>query len=410
MEEERNYQETKLEENKEQQIITSETKEFPPYNNNIKFGKTRLKGYGKFTTYIVTGVISAMMGGMIMAGAVFAFYAIPKLSNSGASIDNNAKFTSMVDTTLLSTTQKDLSIVDIAKKVGPAVVGISATSTGNTDPFGNSGGTSESQGSGIIFSEDGYVVTNYHVVAGASEVKVILNNKKEVKAKIINYDQLNDLAVIKITDKTDIPGVAQFGNSDALQVGELAVAIGNPLGKDLSGSVTAGVISALNREITVEGSKHTLIQTDAAINPGNSGGPLVNSKGQVVGINSIKMGGDGVEGLGFSIPINIVKPELDALTKPLLKIGVYGVEITSDLSKQYKLPKGIYIQEVIAFSAADRAGVQKGDVILKFDGEAVKTVSDLNRIKTKHRVGDIVKIEISRADATKTLDLKFIQD
>jgi serine protease Do len=410
MEEEKNYQETNLIENKEQQIISSETKEFAPYGNNIKFGKTSIRGNSKFITHIVTGVISAMIGGMIMAGAVF--YVLPKLNNSTTPVDNNVKFTSKADATLLSTTEKDLSVVDIAKKVGPAVVGISATTAGSPDPFGLSGGTSESQGSGIIFSEDGYVLTNYHVIDGAdpNAIKVILNNKKAVKAKIVNYDEENDLAVLKITDKTDIPGVAQFGDSDSLQVGELAVAIGNPLGEDLSGSVTVGVISALNRQIAVGGVKHTLIQTDAAINPGNSGGPLVNSKGDVIGINSAKMGGDGVEGLGFSIPINLVKPKLEALTKPLLKIGISGVEITSDMSKQYKLPIGIYIQDVTQFSAADRAGVQKGDVILKFDGETVKTVSDLNRIKAKHKIGDTVKIEISRTDVTKTLNLKFIDN
>lgn len=366
--------------------------------------------------YIATGIISAFVGGLIMAGA--ALYILPSSGLIKAQADtkpvatvvNTDNTTSTKATFLTSTNDKDMSIVDINKKVSPAVVGIIATSDTATNAFGFQVGGSESQGSGIIFSEDGYIVTNYHVVDGAKDLKVILNNKKQVKAKLVNYDEANDLAVIKITDKTDIPGVAEFGDSDKLQVGELAVAIGNPLGEELLGSVTAGVISAVNREIEVEGTKHTLIQTDAAINPGNSGGALVNSKGQVIGINSAKMGGDGLEGLGFAIPINLVKPKIEELTKPYLKIGISGVEVTSDLSKQYRLPVGIYVKDIESFSSAERAGIQSGDVIVKFDGETVKSVSDLNKIKAKHKIGDTVKVEIVRNNANKTLSLKFVED
>lgn len=378
----------------------------------MRAGEKRNTKKKKFMPFVATGVISAMVGGLIMAGV--AFYVLPRTNMfKDASLNNAASsnYSSKVNASYVSaTSNSELNITEIAKKVGPAVVGISATTTGSTDPFGFSNGSQESQGSGIIFSEDGYIVTNYHVIEGASEVKVTLNNNKEVKAKVINYDADIDLAVIKITDKTDIPGVAEFGDSDKLQVGELAVAIGNPMGKELSGSVTAGVISALNREIQVQGSKHTLIQTDAAINPGNSGGALVNSKGQVIGINSVKMGGDGIEGLGFAIPINMVKPKMEQLVKPLLKIGISGIEVTSELSKQNKLPIGIYIKEVIGFSNAERAGIQAGDVIVKFDGETVKVVSDLNKIKAKHKIGDTVKIEIVRNGVNKELKLKFTED
>jgi serine protease Do len=378
--------------------------------------KRRNSSRKKFLPYIATGVISAFIGGMIMAGA--ALYLFPK-TNQSADNTTQAKTVSAVDSTVTSkgnlgyladTSTTDLSIVDIAKKVGPAVVGITVTTSGYTDQFGFSTQGTEGQGSGIIFSEDGYIVTNYHVIENAKTIVVTLNNNKEVKAKLVNYDADNDLAVIKITDKTDIPGVAEFGDSDKLQAGELAVAIGNPLGKELLGSVTAGVISAVNRVIEVEGKKYTLVQTDAAINPGNSGGALVNSKGQVIGINSAKMGGDGLEGLGFAIPINMVKPKIADLTKPLLKIGISGIEITKELGAQHNLPVGIYIKDVTSFSAAERAGIQAGDVVVKFDGEEVKTVSDINKLKAKHKIGDTVKIELVRNGETKTVELKFVED
>jgi serine protease Do len=385
-------------------------------NSNENKKRNSSSSRRKFLPYIATGVISAFVGGMIMAGA--ALYIFPK-ANQAAESTTQASAVSAVDNTssaksnlgyLANTSTTNLSVVDIAKKVGPAVVGITVTTSGYTDQFGFSSQGQEGQGSGIIFSEDGYIVTNYHVVENAKTIVVTLNNNKEVKAKLINYDSENDLAVIKITDKTDIPGVAEFGDSDKLEAGELAVAIGNPLGKELLGSVTAGVISAVNRVIEVEGKKYTLVQTDAAINPGNSGGALVNSKGQVIGINSAKMGGDGLEGLGFAIPINMVKPKISDLTKPLLKIGISGIEITKALGQQHNLPIGIYIKDVTSFSAAERAGIQAGDVVVKFDGQEVKTVSDINKIKAKHKIGDTVKVELVRNGETKTIELKFVED
>lgn len=422
MEEERNFDEKILTGSEELLETISVQEEIIEEKIEPVIQKTKFHGGKKHISYLASGIAGAFIGGMIMAGA--ALYVLPK-TGSFNGLSQNKTMVSQVSgnkvtnlsANYLSTTKPVLSVIDIAKKVGPAVVGITATSQAPADPFGFTDGTQEDQGSGIIFSEDGYIVTNYHVVAGASTVKVMFNTgtdgkNKEVNAKVVNYDQDQDLAVIKITDKTDIPGVAEFGDSDKLQVGEQAVAIGNPMGTELIGSVTAGVISALNRQIDVEGNgvKHTFIQTDAAINSGNSGGALVNEYGEVVGINSAKIGGSGVEGLGFSIPINLVKPKLEELIKPLLKIGISGIEITSDLAKQNDLPVGIYVRDVTDFSAAQRSGIQSGDVIVKFDGQSVKTVSDLNKIKAKHKVGDIVKVEIVRNKENKTLDLKFIED
>lgn len=406
-EENLNDQNYVVEESVHQGFVNLEEKKVVLNNNTQK--------RNRFFPFVATGVISAMVGGLIMAGAVI--YALPKNNTSQNTEGKQATTVSDTGSTssaagyLTSNSTKDLSIVEIAKKVSPAVVGITATSDATAeDPFGFSMDAGPSQGTGIIFSEDGYIVTNYHVIQGAKTIKITLNNGKEVNGKVVNYDEVNDLAVLKITDKTDIPGIAEFGDSSKLQVGELAVAIGDPLGKELYGSVTAGVVSALNRKITVENTNYTVIQTDAAINPGNSGGPLVNSKGQVIGINSAKIGGNGLEGLGFAIPINIVKPKIQELTKPLLTIGISGTEITSQLSKQYNLPIGIYVQNVTSFSAAERSGLQAGDVIVKFDGETVKTVSDLNKIKLKHKVGDSVKVAIVRNGLSKTLTLKFIEN
>ncbi len=154
-------------------------------------------------------------------------------------------------------------------------------------------------GTGIIFSEDGYILTNYHVISGAQNIKVMLSDGKEVSAKVINYDAAADVAVIKLAENTKVPGVAEFGDSDMLEVGESVVAIGNPLGKEFIGSVTTGIVSAVNRQVSIENKDLKFIQTDAAINPGNSGGPLVNSKGQVIGINTAKIASRRGRRIGF---------------------------------------------------------------------------------------------------------------
>lgn len=185
------------------------------------------------------------------------------------------------------------------------------------------------------------------------------------------------------------------------------MAIGNPLGKDFLGSVTTGVISAVNRKLD-EG-KISYIQTDAAINQGNSGGPLVNSRGQVIGINTAKIGQNGVEGLGFAIPIDDVKGKITNLSKPVLRVGITAQDITEQLSKQYNFPVGVYIKEIQDFSPAEKAGLKPGDIITKFDGEKIKSVDEINKIKTRHQNGDIVKVEINRDGKVKELELKLTE-
>ena len=285
--------------------------------------------------------------------------------------------------------------------------------------YGSRSSTSDSEGSGIIFTSDGYIITNYHVVQyadpknGASTtLTVYLPDKREAKAKFIGGDSDNDLAVIKI-DLTGLPA-AELGDSSEIEVGDPAVAIGNPLGMEFAGSVTFGVISALNRQLNTGDNSMTLIQTDAAINPGNSGGALVNRKGQVIGINSAKISVDGVEGLGFAIPMNTAKPIVDQLKtygyvkgKPLM--GISAQEVTEEISRMYDLPVGIYISEVIQGGAAEAAGIKKGDVLISIDGKKVSSMSDLDAVKKKHKAGDTVDVVVSREGKQVALRITFTE-
>lgn len=379
----------------------------------------------KITSYIAVGLIFSVIGGS--AAAVGTLYLLPNFSifkntplykSIETSVQNESELSKTVNSNSSNTTSAVITVStknsasgvsEIVKKVSPAVVGVATKSITTENIYGLQiqGKEVEGMGSGVIFNEEGYILTNYHVIDGAQEVKVILSTGKEVNAKVVNYDENMDVAVIKITDDIKVPAVAEFGDSSSLQVGELAIAIGNPLGKELLGSVTTGVISALNREIEIDNKKLTLIQTDAAINPGNSGGPLVNSEGKVIGINTAKLGGNGVEGLGFAIPINSITPKIESLTKQLIKIGISAIDVDENISKNYDLPIGVYIQDVESFSSAEKAGLKAGDVIVKFDGKKVTSINDINEIKNNHKEGDVVKIEIVRNKENKTLELKF---
>jgi len=315
------------------------------------------------------------------------------------------------------------TVTSIAKKVGPSIVGIRMITESPRNWYFDDGmAQSKAEGSGIIISSDGYIMTNYHVVEYAdpkgsmsknTTLEVFLADKRQAKAKFIGGDQRNDLAVIKI-DMNNLP-VAELGDSAALEVGELAVAIGNPLGLEFQGSVTSGVISALNRTVNVDDRTLNLIQTDAAINPGNSGGALVNSKGQVIGINTVKISVSGVEGLGFAIPINDAKPIVDQLmmfgyVKGRPFIGISGREITDAISRQYGLPVGIYILEVTPDSGAVKAGIQKGDVLVSIAGKDVRTMKDVDSIKKNYKAGDSVDVTVVRNGNKVKLSLTFSEE
>ncbi len=291
-----------------------------------------------------------------------------------------------------------LSTVDIATNVGPAVVGIS-TSTEYMSFFGQVY-EQEGSGSGIIISSDGYVVTNNHVIEGAKNISVVLNTGEEYSATLIGTDAKTDLAVLKI-EASDLT-VATLGDSAVCSAGELAVAIGNPLGQELAGTVTVGVISAVNRTIQADdGTNMILLQTDAAINPGNSGGALVNGYGEVIGINTMKFSGNGVEGIGFAIPVNTAKPIIaDLISSGYVKgrplIGVSLREISPELAAVNDMPAGLYVADVSKGGAAEKAGIKKGDIIVAVQDKIVESAKEVNDIRDKYVAGDTIKIEVSR--------------
>ncbi len=306
---------------------------------------------------------------------------------------------------------RNTPIVVAAKKVGPAVVGI--TNKAYVRDFFNRVGLAErGTGSGVIYDKSGLIATNNHVVEGAQEIIVSLSDGRSIKGKVLGADAATDLAVVKI-DAANLP-VATFGDSASLQVGEPAIAIGNPLGLEFRGSVTAGVISALNRSIEIGDRKYTLIQTDAAINPGNSGGALVNADGEVVGINSAKIAVSGVEGIGFAIPINTVKPILAALAKQgrVIRPYVGASLVDKDFADRYgfdvDVQGGLLIMKLVPNGPLAAAGIRTGDIITKFSGEKVSKVAELRAKIAEHKVGDSVEITILRngGELTKTVVLQ----
>lgn len=310
---------------------------------------------------------------------------------------------------------RNTPIVAAAKKVGPAVVGI--TNKAYMRDFFNRVKLAErGTGSGVIYDKEGYIATNNHVVEGASEIIVSLPDGRTLKGKVLGADAATDLAVVKI--EADNLTVAEFGDSDTLQVGEPAIAIGNPLGIEFRGSVTAGVISALNRSIELGERKFNLIQTDAAINPGNSGGALVNADGEVIGINSAKIAAGGVEGIGFAIPINTAKPILQELAsrgriaRPYLGASLMDKDIAARYGFEINLHGGIFLVKVVPNSPAAKAGIRAGDIILDFNGAKVGTALELRTKLAECKVGESVEVTIMRDGAaqSKTVVLEEVPE
>lgn len=303
-------------------------------------------------------------------------------------------------------TEGALSASEAFEKVAPAVVIVSVNGTTSNGFFSEE---VEGIGSGFIINEDGYILTNYHVIKDASVVTVTLSDGRDVSAKVVNYDQNQDIAMLKITEEgIVVPGIVELGDSSVLKPGEQVLAIGTPLSKDFNQTLTGGYVSAVNRTVeTSSGVQVNLIQTDAAINPGNSGGPLINTKGEVVGINTLKISDSEVEGIGFSIPINEVKDRIEALSKPILNLGVSIREINEELSKQYDMEEGLYVVQVTEFSPAEVAGIAAGDVIVKFDGQRITNFEELRAIRDTKSAGDVVQIELIRNGSSKTVNLQL---
>lgn len=372
-------------------------------NDNSKNKKVKKKsGFKRGIALVAGAVIVAILGGAIGAGGVY--YAF-KNSIPVSTLENNSN--TSVNPPEFKGEDGALTVPQVVEKVTPAVVGVSTKSLVR-DQFFNVK-EQEGLGSGFIINEDGYVVTNYHVINGAQEVKVIFSDGKEVNAKVVNYDAERDIAVIKITDDVKMPGIAQLGDSSTVKAGEEVIAIGNPLGKEFSSTVTKGIVSSPNRKMKTEnGNVLDYIQTDAAINPGNSGGPLINSKGEVIGINTAKKVGEDIEGIGFAIPINEVKTRLGSLSKPILKLGITARTVTPELAKENKLEEGVYVVGVQEFSPAEKAGLKIGDLIVEFGGKRVKTLEELNQVKSQYNDGDSVPVEIIRDGKKVNLNLTLV--
>lgn len=354
--------------------------------------KKKRKSDGRITKYIALALICSLCGGVIGSGVTY-FVTGKKVSN------NSSSNTVTIDPVSFATDSTALSAAEIYQKVAPAVVMVSTKTIQTVNGWFQQ--EAEGMGSGFIINTDGYILTNYHVIDGANEVTVTLSDGNEVTASVVNYDSDQDVAMIKINEDIEVPGVVELGDSDALQPGEEVLAIGNPLSKELSSTLTKGIVSALNRSIeTQTGVSTNLIQTDTAINSGNSGGPLINTKGEVIGINTLKAS-DGAEGIGFAIPINDVKVKIDSLSKPILNLGVSIRVIDESWSKKLKMEEGLYIVEVTEFSPAEKAGLKGGDLIVKADGTRIKTFEELQEIKNSKEDGDSINIEFIRDGKTK---------
>lgn len=305
---------------------------------------------------------------------------------------------------------RNTPVVRAAQKVGPAVVGITNKAI-MRDWFNRKVVVDKGTGSGVIFDANGYIVTNNHVIEGAQEIIVSLADGRTLNGKVIGADPATDLAVVKV-EESGLP-IAVFGNSDEIMVGEPAIAIGNPLGLEFQGSVTSGVISALNRTMEIGERRFKLLQTDAAINPGNSGGALVNADGLVIGINSAKISVSGVEGMGFAIPINSVRPIIQEIidhghvARPYLGVGVFDPQSAARQGYQLNIKSGVYVVNVAEGSPAAKAGLKRGDIILKIGDATVNSIVDLRTAIASYEVGATAKIELDRDGQTRALEVKL---
>ena len=310
---------------------------------------------------------------------------------------------------------RDNPVADIAEKVDKAVVGITNRREVLVQDFFFSmvKKNIEGTGSGIIISKEGHILTNHHVIDGAKELFVILSDGKTVEAELVGSDPQSDIAVLKI--EHDDLTVAKIGDSDKVRKGDFVIAIGNPLGHELAGTISFGVVSAASRELQLnDGRTMELIQTDAAINQGNSGGALVNMNGEVIGMKTIKFGGELVEGLGFAIPSNIFKPIAEEIIKtgkvtypqkPWL--GVYILDVTEAISREYGYPVGVLITDIEKDSPAAEAGLKPGDVIIGYNDQKVETSQQLKAFIEKSKVGEVVDIKLWRNENEFVLKVKL---
>ena len=395
------------------------------YGSNPKPEKKKKErkpgGFGKqLAKCAALALVFGLVAGGVMTGVNYAsgkIFGTTNASNVQASLTTGDDST--VQPTAISSSYVATDVSDIVDEVMPSIVAITNVSQTEYQSFWGQSKTYESTscGSGIIVSQDNeylYVATNNHVVEGANSLTVTFANDDTVSAEIKGTDPSTDLAVVKVAlssikdDTMSAIKVATLGSSDTLKVGESCIAIGNALG--YGQSVTTGVISALNREVSVSDSSSStnytaeLIQTDAAINPGNSGGALLNTAGEVIGINSVKYSDTSVEGIGYAIPMDTAKPIIEELItnekvdeSNSAYLGIAGVDVTSDVAKTYNMPTGVYVAQVMEGAAAEQACIQKGDIITKFDGKDVTSMEKLSYNMQYYAAGTTVDVVIERS-------------
>ncbi|MEA4853817.1 MAG: trypsin-like peptidase domain-containing protein [Christensenella sp.] len=371
-------------------------------------GKKPQKEKSPFLTKKVAAVVLSLCIG---ASAVFGFGA-GMMAGNGQTTPNTTTSNGVVQVSEnVSTTGTDLSISDIANKVQPSIVEIN-TEVVTTNQFMQQV-SGEAAGSGIIISSDGYIVTNNHVIEDAQSITVRLSTEESYEAKLIGRDPQMDLAVLKIDAEGLTP--VTMGDSGELSVGDTTVAVGNPLGT-LGGTVTNGIVSALNREIDLGDGTMTLIQTNAAINPGNSGGGLFNGQGELIGVVVAKSGGTNVEGLGYAIPVNDAQPIINELmsngyVSGRVDIGMDFVDISSaQEAMMYGLSStGVFVQQTTSGSQAQQIGIKSGDRVVSIDDQEVSTAAEISKILEGHSVGDTVKITIERSGRTASTDLTLTE-
>lgn len=362
-------------------------------------------------SYLAIGLIGVILGSLLVAVLTSPKSLVPPPAPNSSDAKRD-----LVPSIVPSTPGEPSPIIIIAEQVGPTVVGIKNMS--NNQEFNKAHpGIAQGSGSGVLIDDQGYIVTNNHVVVGAEKLLVSLANGKELEGKLIGRDPRTDLAVVKIDPAQAGKFLyARLGDSDKVKVGELAVAIGNPLGEEFARTVTAGIISALNRTVEVgEGQRFTLLQTDAAINPGNSGGALVNSQGEVIGINSVKIINEKVEGMNFAIPINRVKPIIQDLIsqgkviRPWLGVLYRGINNSDQLKAEngYPVNYGIVVDQVAPNGPAAKAGMLDKDILIAFNEEKVTTFPDLQQFIEKVKIGDNVKVTVIRGKSTIVLTVKL---
>lgn len=386
------------------------------------------------TKAAIVGVVAGLLGGGVSYVGLeqYSNYADSSsaqtsISSSSASISkNSAKNSGTMTSAYNKVKGAVVSVINLKKNSTRKSSSIyDLFGSGDSDSSSSSSTTkytTYSEGSGVIYLKSngkGYIVTNNHVISGSDKVQVVLASGKTVSAKVVGKDSTSDLAVLSI-DAKYVTQTASFGDSKSLITGQTVIAVGSPMGSEYASSVTQGIISAPSRTITTSSNQQTVIQTDAAINPGNSGGALVNSAGQVIGINSMKLSqstdGTSVEGMGFAIPSNEVVTIINQLvkngkvTRPQLGIKVISL---SELNSAYReqlgiktsLKSGIYVASVTKNSAASAAGMKSGDIITKVDGTSVSDVVSLHEILYKHKIGDKVTVTVNRNGKTVNLDV-----